>query len=156
MAAFSVGNVIGYLVAGALPPPSGRTIRVIIVGLLAALGAVVGSLGFITQMWLDFGLLLMLGLGNGYLAIILFTWIQSHVSRSMLGRMMSLITFSSLGLVSVSQAISGAVGKWNLDVLFLAAGGLVLAVTVWTARQPGLRGLSDGLATGVAVGEQPE
>ena len=153
MGAFSVGNLIGYLVAGSLTRPSGRTIRTIIVGLLAAFGAVVGSLGFISQMWLGFGLLLLLGLGNGYLAIILFTWIQRRVSRSMLGRTMSLLTFSSLGLVSVSQAISGAVGKWNLDVLFVAAGGLVLTLTVWTAVHPSLGVLSENLARSAPAGE---
>jgi MFS family permease len=152
MAAFSIGNLVGYIVAGSLRPPSGPTIRVIIVGLLAAFGAVVGSLGFITQTWLDFGLLLVLGLGNGYLAIVMLTWIQSRVSRNMLGRMMSLITFSSLGLVSISQAISGAVSKWDIDVLFLTAGGLILAVTVWTAVHPSLGVLSESLADSAPKG----
>jgi len=147
MGAFSVGNLIGYLLAGSLRPPSGRTIRTAVIGLLAGFGAVVGSLGFIPQLWLDFGLLLLLGLGNGYLAIILFTWAQTRVARNMLGRMMSLITFSSLGLVSASQAISGAVATWNVDALFLAAGGLVLAATAWIAVQPGLTALSDNLAS---------
>lgn len=148
MGAFSVGNLIGYLVAGSLGRPSGRTIRALIVGLLAAFGVVIGSLGLIANMWLDFGLLLMLGLGHGYLAIILFTWIQGHVTRGMLGRTMSLITFSSLGLVSVSQTVSGAVGRWDLDVLFVGAGGLVMAVTAWVAARPGLRVLSESLAGG--------
>lgn len=151
MGAFSVGNLIGYVLAGSLDRPSGRAIRAAVVGLLAGFGAVVGSLGFIPQLWIDFGLLLMLGLGNGYLAIILFTWIQTHVDRGMLGRMMSLITFSSLGLVSVSQAISGAVAKWDIDALFLTAGGLALAATAWIAVQPGLRVLSENLAATGAV-----
>lgn len=156
MGAFSVGNLVGYLLAGLLSRPSGRTIRILVVGLLGAFGAVVASLGLITEMWLDFGLLLVLGLGNGYLAIILFTWIQGSVSRGMLGRVMSLITFSSIGLVSVSQAISGAVGKWNLDILFVAAGALLLAATSWIALQPGLEVLSASLAGGVEVREQRE
>lgn len=151
MGAFSIGNLIGYLLAGSLSRPSGRTIRAVTVGLLAGFGAVVGSLGFVTETWLDFGLLLLLGLGNGYLAIILFTWIQARVARSMLGRTMSLITFSSLGLVSVSQAISGAVGKWDLNILFLTAGGLVLLVAGWTVCQPGLRVFSDSLANGTSA-----
>lgn len=154
MGAFSVGNLVGYFLAGSLSRPSGRTIRILVVALLASFGLVIGSLGFITEMWLDFGLLLILGLGNGYLAIILFTWIQSWVSRGMLGRMMSLLTFSSIGLVSVSQAISGAVGKWNLDVLFVTAGALVLGVALWAAVHPSLRRFSESLAGGPAQREQ--
>jgi len=148
MGAFSVGNLMGYLVAGSLGRPSTRTIRTLVVGLLAGFGAVVGSLGLITSVWLDFVLLLLLGLGNGYLAILLFTWIQSHVPREMLGRTMSLITFSGLGLVSASQTISGAMGRWNLDILFVGAGGLVMATTAWVALRPGLRVLSESLAGG--------
>ena len=146
MAAFSVGNLVGYLVAGSLGRPSSRIIRAMIIGLLGAFGAVILSLGFINDTWLDFGLLLLLGLGNGYLAIIMLTWIQSRVPRKMLGRMMSLITFSSLGLVSVSQGISGAVGRWNLDSLFVMSGGLVLAATLWAAVHPGMKALSESLA----------
>jgi MFS family permease len=148
MGAFSVGNLMGYLVAGSLGRPSTRTIRTLVVGLLAGFGAVVGSLGLITSVWLDFVLLLLLGLGNGYLAILLFTWIQSHVPREMLGRTMSLITFSGLGLVSASQTISGAMGRRNLDILFVGAGGLVMATTAWVALRPGLRVLSESLAGG--------
>jgi MFS family permease len=156
MGAFSAGNLVGYLLAGSFNRPSGRAIRAIIVGVLMAFGAVICSLGLITQMWLDFGLLLLLGTGNGYLAIILFTWIQSRVSRSMLGRVMSLVTFSSLGLVSASQAISGAVGRWNLDILFLAAGGLVLAMTAWTVGHPSLGVLSENIAGSIATGDTNE
>ena len=148
MAAFSVGNLVGYVVAGALPRPSSRVVRAIVVGLFAGNGMVVASLSLLSDIWPIFGLLLLLGLGNGYLAIVLFTWIQTYVSRSMLGRMMSLVTFSSLGLIPVSQAISGAVGGWSLDVLFLPSGGLVVLGAVWTSRRPGLRVFTDSLAAG--------
>jgi MFS family permease len=156
MGAFSVGNLVGYLLAGSFDRPSGRVIRAVIIVVLVTFGVVIGSLGFIIQMWLDGGLLLLLGIGNGYLAIILFTWIQIRVSKTMLGRMMSLVTFSSIGLVSVSQAVSGAVGKWNLDFLFVTAGVLVLAMTAWTALHPSLAVLSENMAGSIPTGETYE
>jgi hypothetical protein len=55
--------------------------------------------------------------------------------------------FSSIGLVPVSQAISGAVSKWDLDALFASAGSMVLLVTLWMAFQPGLKVFSESLAT---------
>jgi hypothetical protein len=39
----------------------------IIITLLLFFGAVVGSLGFISSTWVDFCLLLLLGLRNGYI-----------------------------------------------------------------------------------------
>ena len=147
MSASAGGNLIGYLIAGSLPRASGRTMRLIMIALLAAFGGVVGSLGFIPSTWVDCSLLLLLGLGNGYITIILFTWMQTRTPKEMLGRMISLLMFSSMGLVPVSQAISGAVSKWDLNLLFVSAGTLVLLMTFWAAFQPGLKTFSESLAT---------
>jgi hypothetical protein len=59
---------------------------------------------------------------------------------------MSILVFASAGLVPVSQAISGAVSKWDLDLMFVLAGGLALLVTLWAALQPELQAFSDSLA----------
>ena len=145
MSAYAGGNLGGILLAGSLPRPSGATMKAILILFIALFGVVLGSLGFIPYTWLDFSLLLLTGLGNGYIAITLFTWMQTHTPKEMLGRMMSLIMFSSTGLVPVSQAISGAVIKWNLNLLFLSAGLLVLLVILWAAFQPGLKAFSESL-----------
>lgn len=146
MSGFSGGNLAGYLIAGSLPRPGGASMRMIIITLLVFFGAVVGSLGFIPATWVDFCLLLLLGLGNGYIGIILITWMQTRTPKVMLGRMMSLLVFASNGLWPVSQAISGAISKWNLNLLFTLAGALVLLVTVWMASQPGFRIFSEIIA----------
>jgi hypothetical protein len=90
-------------------------------------------------------LLLLLGLGNGYIGIILITWMQTRTPKEMLGRMMSLLVFSSNGLWPVSQAISGALSKWDLNLLFVFAGTLVLLVTFWMTFQPGFKIFSESL-----------
>ena len=147
MAAFAGGNLAGFLIAGSLPRPVGATMRMIVILLIAAFGAVIGALGFVQSTWLDFGLLLLLGLGNGYIAIILFTWMQTRVLKEMLGRMMSLLMLSNTGLMPISQAIAGAVGKWDLTLLFLLSGVLVILVTIFLAFQPGLTAFSESLMT---------
>jgi hypothetical protein len=60
--------------------------------------------------------------------------------------MMSLITFSSTGLVPISQAIAGAVSKWDLTMLFSISGSLVLLVTAWMAFHPELKSFSASLS----------
>ncbi len=147
MSAFSGGNLIGFVLAGSLRRPNGTQMRLIVLALLGGFGLVVGMLGVIPSTWVDFGLLLMVGLGNGYIAIILFTWMQTRTPKDMLGRIMSLVMFSNTGLVPVSQAISGAVSKWDLTLLFASAGGLVLLVMVWAAFQPGMKAFSESLIT---------
>jgi MFS family permease len=148
MSAYAGGNLAGYLLAGSLPRPSGKTIRVFLIALLAVFGLVLGSFGFIRSTWLDFALMLMLGLGNGYIAITLFTWIQLRTPKTMLGRMMSIMMLSNTGLVPISQAISGMVSKWSLTMLFVGAGMLILLVTLWAAPQPELRTFSDSMVAG--------
>ncbi len=120
--------------------------RVFLVALMAAFGLVIGSLAFINHTWIDFTLLLLLGLGNGYIAIILFTWMQTRTPRDMLGRTMSLFMFANIGLVPVSQAVSGAISKWDVSLLFILAGALTLVVMVWMAFRPELKAVSESLA----------
>jgi DHA3 family macrolide efflux protein-like MFS transporter len=146
MSGFAGGNLGGFLLAGALPKPNGRTMRLILIAVLAAFGIVMGVMGFINLTWVDFGLMLLLGLGNGYVTIILFTSIQTRAPKTMLGRIMSLLMLSSIGLVPVSQALSGAVITLNLTLLFVTAGGLIVLVTSWTAFQPALLTFSDSLS----------
>lgn len=145
MSAFSGGNLVGILLAGSLPRPSGTMMRIMIISLLVAFGVIIGLLGVIPSTWVDFALLLLLGLGNGYIAIIMFTWMQTTTPKDMLGRMMSIIMFSNTGLIPVSQAVSGAVIKWNLTFLFAAAGTLVVLVAIWAAFQPALKIFSESM-----------
>ena len=87
------GNLTGYLIAGALPRLSGNTVRTIFISFMIAFRVVIGTLGFIQSTWIDFVLLLILGLGNGYLDTLLFTWMQLRVPTEMLGQMMSIVMF---------------------------------------------------------------
>lgn len=146
MSAFAGGNLAGLLLAGSMPRPDGALLRWLMVAIIAAFGIVIGALGIITSTWLDFGLLLMIGLGNGYMAILLITWMQTRTPQQMMGRMMSLFVFASSGLVPVSQAISGLVSKWNLTLLFTIPGTLVLLIAVWMVFDPGLKALSISLS----------
>ena len=152
MSAFAGGNLLGYLVAGSLPRPDGTKLRLIMIALFAAFGIVIGSLGVLTSTWIDFGMLFLLGLGNGFIAVLLMTWMQTRTPREMLGRMMALLMLSSTGLMPISQAISGVISKWNLTMLFAIPGGLVLLLTIWMAIHPDLKGFSESLTAAQAEG----
>ena len=146
LSAFAGGSLLGILLAGTLPRLRGNGLSVLILLLLASFGGAIALLGISASTRLDFGLLTLLGLGNGYMSILLFTWIQTRTPQNMLGRMMSLFPFSSTGLVPVSQALAGVVCKWSTTFMFLIAGLLVLALTFWTALQPDLKAFSQSLS----------
>jgi hypothetical protein len=146
MAAFAVGNLAGYVLVATAKTPSSTAMRTIVLAVVGGHGIAIAALAAVTDTAIGAALLACLGLGNGYLAITLFTWMQARTPRELLGRTMSLLTFASLGLVSVSQAAAGALGKRDLDSLFLLSGGLVLATTVWAASNPGLRAFTDSVS----------
>jgi MFS family permease len=152
MSAFAGGNLLGYMVVGSLPRPNGAELRLIMIALFGGLGIVIGSLGIITSTWVDFGLLFLLGLGNGFIAVLLMTWMQTRTPREMLGQMMALLMFSSTGLVPISQAVAGALSKWNLTLLFTIPGALVLLITIWMGFHPDLKGFSESLTAAQAEG----
>ena len=83
--------------------------------------------------------MLLLGIGNGYLGLSLITFIQTHTPREMLGRVMGMVLFANLGLVPVSQALSGFLIKLSLNGLFIGAGVLTIAIAAWMLFSPAAR-----------------
>ncbi len=152
MSAFAGGNLLGYVIAGSLPRPDGAKLRLLMIALFAGFGIVIGSLGIITSTWIDVGLLLLLSMGNGFIVVLLMTWIQTRTPQEMLGRIMALLMFSSTGLAPISQAISGILSKWSLTMLFAIPGALILLLTIWMASHPDLKGFSESLAAAPAEG----
>jgi MFS family permease len=145
MSAYAGGNLSGYLWSGALPRPSRKWLTVIVISLLFAFGIVYLVLGWITNTWIDFVLMLLLGVGNGYIGLLMFTWIQGRTPRDMLGRMMSMLMLSSTGLVPISQAIAGMVSRWSLTGLFSLAGLLGIALACWASVQPAMKTLGEDM-----------
>ena len=144
MSGFAGGNLAGYVVAGALPRPGSAALRAILTGLLAGFALVLGVMGATASTWTDFALLTALGVGNGYVTIVLISSLQARTPRDMLGRVMGLMMFSSFGLVPVSEALSGALGRWDVAALFFTAAVLTALVALWAAMQPALAGLGAG------------
>lgn len=146
MSAYAGGGLGGYVLGGMLPKPSGRGLSIFLVALLVAFAVVLGSFGWITLTWVDFVLMLLLGIGNGYMGLMIFTWIQQRTPREMLGRVMSMVMLASMGLAPLSQTLAGAILRWDVTGLFALTGGLILLLAIWSAFQPGLRALGDEMA----------
>jgi len=156
VSAYAGGNLLGYLVSGALPRPSGKFLTAFLVALISAFGLVLIGLGWLTNTWLDFALMFAVGVGNGYIALMFITWIQQRTPKDMLGRMMSILMLSNIGLAPISQAAAGAVSEWSLTGLFLSTGGLIVLLGIWIATQPALRTLSESMIDASQSATSPE
>ena len=65
-----------------------------------------------------------------FLNVQLLSWFQQRVERAMLGRVMSVLMFASVGLIPFSIAAAGVIIQWSLPGMFAVSGALVLLVTV--------------------------
>jgi MFS family permease len=147
VSAVAGGNLVGYVLAAQLPRPGGKVLRALLLAALAAFGVAIGSMGFIRATPVLLVIMAVLGLGNGYLVIMALTWIQSRTPREMLGRMMSMVMLTNTGLSPISQAITGAVIKWDIRILFVAAGAGLFLMSIWAARQPAFKILAESFAS---------
>jgi MFS family permease len=153
MSAYAAGNLSGILAAGALPKPDGQKMRIFVVGLFVAFGLALASFGWLVNTWLAVGVMLLTGLGNGYLAITMITALQHRTPVAMLGRLMSLVMVASYGLVPLSQALAGALSKWNLSMLFFLSGAAMFLLAAWSALQPEMRAVGDLLLIAQPAGD---
>jgi MFS family permease len=153
MSAYAAGNLFGILAAGALPKPDGGKMRLFIVGLFAAFGLVLASFSWLHNTWLAAGLMLLAGMGNGYLAITMITALQRRTPVAMLGRLMSLVMVASYGLLPLSQALAGALSKWSLNMLFILSGAAMILLAAWSAFQPELYAAGEILLSTQPVGD---
>ena len=84
-----------------------------------------------------------MGVGNGYFTITAITLLQQRTPAHMIGRVMSMILFANVGLVPVSQALSGLFIKLSLEGLFIGAGLLMIVLAAWTALDREARSMGE-------------
>ena len=65
---------------------------------------------------------------DGYLIVVVITWIQQRIPGERLGRVMSVIMLASQGLFPISAAVAGVVAGWNLQIMLIGSGLVMLAV----------------------------
>jgi len=110
--------------------------------MLAGLGAVLGlgliAMGLEPKFAAIAVALVVTGLGAGFNNVQFASWMQARVGRALLGRVMSVLMLSAVGLMPISFAIAGAVAQVNLAAMFIAAGVLMLGVGTWALFSPAI------------------
>lgn len=128
LSSFSGGMLVGMALGGMVKSPRKRGLQFIAMGVLCGLELI--GIGLFPSFAPIAALLAVMGLGVGIVNVQFTTWIQLRVERAILGRVMSVLMFSAVGLIPVSYAVSGFVAQWNLSALFVAAGALLVAASV--------------------------
>ena len=136
MSSVAGGSLVGLLLAGARRQRK-RGWLLLVVSMV--IGICTASIGLLRQLWSLLPVLIVMSASAGFLNVHLLTWFQQRVDRAMLGRVMSVLMFSSLGLVPLSLAAAGFAIQWSLRGMFVGAGALVLVVACIAALQRPVR-----------------
>jgi MFS family permease len=109
LSVFGAGSLIGLVAAGSLVR-TGRRGLDLIVG-TGALGLGLGALGFVSDLLPAVAIVAGMGVGAGYLGVVLMAWLQERTKPSMHGRVMSLMMFAAAGSLLVITALVGAASR---------------------------------------------
>lgn len=137
-AAFGVGSLVGLAAAGGLRP---RRRGLVFACALGLLGAGMAALGFAQSLLVACALAAVMGVGGGYLGVVLVAWLQERVPEELRGRVMSLVAFCAVALDPLSYAIAGFGLSAGITPLFVVAGGAVVACALLVVSQPAVREL---------------
>jgi hypothetical protein len=80
-----------------------------------------------------------MGAGVGFVNIQFSAWIQLRVERAVLGRVMSVLMFTAVGLIPVSYAVAGVLASWSLQALFVSAGAVLATVAMLALTRQAVR-----------------
>jgi amino acid transporter len=136
MSSLAAGSLVGLLLAGVWKL---RKRGLLFLAVNAIIAVSTASIGLFHQLWSLALLLFFMCIAVGYLNVQLISWFQQRVERAMLGRVMSVLMFASVGLMPFSLAAAGAAIQWSVRGMFLVAGVAVLVVTVAAAMHRPVR-----------------
>ncbi len=138
MSAFGGGALLGIILSNVIRLKP-RHMGAMLLLLTSSLGIGIALMPLFTSTPIIAFITLLMGMGNGYVTITFFTWMQKHIPQELMGRVMSLILFSSMGLAPISNALAGAILQINLYVLFIGGGGLMAIISLLAIMLPAIR-----------------
>jgi hypothetical protein len=130
LSAFSGGTLVGLLLGALVKRPRKRGLQFIVMSGLCGLELV--GIGFTTKLVTIAALLAVMGLGVGFVNVQFSAWVQMRVDRAILGRVMSVLMFSAVGLVPISYAVAGFLAQWSLPSVFIIFGAILAAISAFT------------------------
>lgn len=128
MAVGGLGTIIGVLIAVKRPQIGALSLGVTCMIIDGVSGLLFASLSIVETIFQAYTILFLVGLLGGYVQLGIFTWVQKQSAPKMLGRMMSIMLFTFMGLAPVAAAAYGTIlSVVEVGQLFFVS-GLALAI----------------------------
>ncbi|PKV82773.1 MFS transporter [Streptomyces sp. TLI_146] len=138
LSGFGAGSLAGSLIAGWRPPARrGWTV----VGGVAAIGAGMAGLAAVAHVIAATAVVSLIGLGSGFLGVVIVATLQERVPKQLLGRVLSLVVLATVAFDPFSYVLAGVLLPYGTTALFLVCGSAVLACAALVAASPAIRSL---------------
>ncbi len=143
MTSYGAGMLLGSLASVPVTRLARGQLGLMVLGVDALNGLAFAALAAIHSLPGAGGLLLLVGAFAGTVQIAVITWLQHRVPQAMLGRTMSLVMFTFMGLAPLAAAAAGGLLKVAPLADVLAVAGLTLtAVALFCLTRPRLRAIA--------------
>jgi hypothetical protein len=143
MAASGGGTLLGTLLASVGARLISRRLGIAVLVQDSIAGLILIALGFVHVTLAGAALLLVSGITGGFIQVSIFTWMQRRVAPEMMGRTMSLLMFTFMGLAPLSAALGGFVlAQVGVTAFFAGAGILLSAIALLSLLSPAIRSIS--------------
>jgi MFS family permease len=139
MSVFGGGSLLGIILSSVLPPLKPERFGSVMSLLISSMGIGLVVMPLYASTPIVSIIVFIMGVVLGYQRILFLTWLQKRIPPELMGRVMSLIMFASLGLAPVSYAIAGAILQISLYVLFIGAGASMAAFSLLLSMLPEVR-----------------
>ena len=106
MSAFGAGALLGIVLSGLLPTPRPERLGPTLLLVISSMGVGVVLMPLFAATAVVAGIGLVMGAAAGYQRLLFFTWLQKRIPPGLMGRVMSLLFFCSIGLAPVSNALA--------------------------------------------------
>ncbi|MBL4836303.1 MAG: MFS transporter [Kordiimonadaceae bacterium] len=134
--AYGCGALLGVSAAGYLREMKERTLVRIMFFAFMISGASFGLIVLYEPYWWAMTLFFLSGAGDSFVWVNFTTWVQKQTPEKFLGRVMSILTFMSVGLIPVASLILGWAFEWNLELSLMMVSCILVVGCVVAALHP--------------------
>jgi MFS family permease len=142
MTANGGGMLLGSVLSGVATRLVRGRLGLMVLGIDSLAGLALATLALVHSTFAGAVLLAGTGMLAGIAQVAIISWIQRRVAPEMMGRTMSVLMFTFMGLGPLSAAVAGSLLKMvSLATLFTAAGLMLSAIALACMTSPALRSI---------------
>jgi len=136
ISALAAGSLVGAVLAG-LWKIHKRGILIPLVAVL--LGLCLSSIALAERTWSVAAILVVMGAAAGMLNVHIGAWAMQRIDIAVRGRVSSVLMLAAFGVAPISLGVAGFLVAWNLKLMFLFAGALMVIVAAGAVFQEPVR-----------------